>query len=110
MRITCNDARNLGVCIAQPAADKFLNWATGAWEAPFAATAHLKPLTPMEASGSPFYSIQTVDIGTELLSRPDVAAVLVAIDPGAGTPTYTVVDVWTLPATPFPAFGGFTRL
>lgn len=110
MHITVNDLRTLGVAIARPADDKFLNWSSGAWESPFAPASHLKMLAPMEPIGSTFAAVQTADIGPELLARPDVAAVLIAIDPGGGSPTYTVADVWTLPSRVDPCFGGITRL
>jgi hypothetical protein len=110
MHITLNDPRSLAVAIVRPADDKFFNWGTGAWEQPFAAAAHLRPLVPMEAAPSAFATVQTADIGAELLTRPDVAALLVSVDAGGGSPTYTVADVWTLPSRTDPCFGGLTRL
>lgn len=106
MRITVNDPRTLAVAIARPDVSLWLNWSTGAWETPFAPANHAKPLIAMADPIAP--TVKTVDIGPALLARPDVAAVLFAVDSGTTPPTYTAADIWTLPARIDPAFGGFT--
>ena len=111
MRITLNDTRTLAVALVQAANDKFLNWSTGNWEAaPFIPANHAKALTPMEQPPSIFSAIQTVDIGGELLSRPDAEAVVFSVSGSGAAATYTPVDVWTLPIAPYHCVGGMTRL
>ncbi|MBU6428799.1 MAG: hypothetical protein KGR26_07315 [Cyanobacteria bacterium REEB65] len=110
MKLTLIDSRTLGIALAQPAAAKWLNWATGAWESPFAGSSHVRTLQPMAPAPDPHAVIQTAEIGSELLSRSDVIGIVYAIDPGGGTPTYTPVDL-TLAPLPIPmgCLGGMAR-
>lgn len=110
MRITVNDARSLAVALVQSANDKYLNWATLQWEpAPFSPANHARPLLPMEAPPSAFATIQTADIGYEMINRNDVEAVILAVSGTGTTATYTPVDVWTIPVAPVHCSGGFSR-
>jgi hypothetical protein len=104
MRITFNDSRSLGVCVVQPATDKFYNWITQGWDQPFKATAHLLPLAPLEKSPSLFATVLSVDLGTIMLDRTDVVAVVMTVDT-SGAPL-AAVDVWTLPYSTPPAVAG----
>jgi hypothetical protein len=107
MRITIADTRSLAVAVSQPATDCWYNWTTYALETPFLASAHLKPLAPLEAAPSIFAGVLTVDVGSVLLERTDVVPVLITVD-AAGTPI-APVDVWTLPSpTANPGFGGYS--
>lgn len=108
MLINVCDTRALAVAVSQPSTDKWYNWVTGGMETPFLATAHLKPLVPLEASPSIFAGVLTVDIGTILIERTDVMAVLVTVD-GSGN-AIGPVDVWTMPSPlASSVVGGFTR-
>jgi len=108
VRITIADTRKLAVCVIQPAADKFYNWTTTGWEQPFNPATHLVPFVALEATPSVFAGVESVDLGTVLVERTDVAAVVLTLD-GSGNPI-AVVDVWTLP---YPvaqgAAGGWSR-
>jgi hypothetical protein len=111
MRITLSDTRTLAVALVQAANDKFLNWNTGNWEAaPFCPANHAKALTPMEPPPSIFGSIQTADIGGELLSRPDAEAIVFAVSGSGSSATYTPIDLWTMPIAPYNCAGGMSRL
>jgi hypothetical protein len=108
MRVTVNDSRLLAVCVIQPAADKFYNWITQGWDQTFKAAAHLQPLTPLEKSPSLFATVLSVDLGTIMLDRTDVAAIVMTVD-STGAPL-AAIDVWTLPfPTPSPVAGGWSQ-
>ena len=98
------DPRALAVCLVCPYADQFYNWATGGWEFPFAAAAHLKPLQAMEGPPSLFAPVQFLDVGPLPVRCPDCALLLVTID-GSGSPI-AVVDCRTQPSPPPPGCAG----
>jgi hypothetical protein len=105
MRITMVDPRNLAVAVVTAGNDKFYNWTTYAFEQPFNAAAHLKPLAPMETSAL-FSQVLTADLGTILLQRTDASLVILTVD-SSGNPL-AVVDCWTLPnPRPDPGLGGW---
>lgn len=106
--ITLSDARSLAVCLVQPLAPKFFNWATEGWEPAFNPAAHLRLFRPMIAGNPLFGTVQTVDAGAQLLTRPGVAALILTVD--KGNQPIDVVDVWTMPSpTPNPVVGNFLR-
>lgn len=103
MRLTLFDARQLGVILALPGADKFYNWVTTGWETPFNAPAHLLPLVPMEPSPSAFATVLSIDVG-DVLNQADASAII-ATYTGSGTTLAlgTPVDVIQGPPLELPA-------
>ena len=80
----------------------------GHFESPFQASSHLLLLKPLEPAPSAFAGALAADIGTVLLDRTDVAAVIVTVD-GNGN-VIAPVDVWTLPnPVANPCTGGFNE-
>jgi hypothetical protein len=64
---------------------------------------------PIE-SPSVLSSVQTADIGGELLSRPDAEAIALSVSVSSSSATYAAIDLWTLPIAPYNCAGGMARL
>jgi hypothetical protein len=109
VRIYSVDSRPLAVVLALPGQDKFYNWATGGWEAPFNAPAHVLPLAPMEAAPSPFSEVLSAEAGPEAY-RADVATLVVTYSGSGSTLALGVVlDCLAGPPVNLPVRGTWTR-
>lgn len=105
MKIVISDNRFLGAVVQRSDAT-YWNPKTGGYETPFDPTKHVIPFVAVDATVPAFATVQSADIGNELMQRHDVVALAVTLDKTTGAPT-SAVDVFPQP-TPWlnPTIGG----